>query len=80
MPNKLDKLQAFIIYLNKDKISNVVGIIWIVGFIFTIFDKFYFQSRFQLFTLCFYYYIIPILLFITIVWVVILFKRFKKTS
>lgn len=80
MLNKIDKFRAFVSYVNKDKISTVIGLIVILGFVFTVFDIFYFQSKFEPFTHCFYYYIIPISLLITIARVVVLIRRFKKKS
>lgn len=77
---KISSLEAFISYLNKDKISKAIGFAWIIGVLFTALDLFYFESRFGSFTLCFYYYITPIFLVAQAVRVVILIKRFKKNS
>lgn len=78
MLKKSDKFKAFIFHLNKDKISNIAGFIWIIGFVCTIVDTFYFQSKFRFFTLCFYYYITPFFLLITIVRIIISIKRLKN--
>lgn len=73
-------INKFISYLNKDKIANVIGHLWTVGIVFTIFDMFCLQSQFRLFATYFFYYITPIVTIVTIVRVIILFRRFKATN
>ena len=72
-------ITKFISYLNKDKIANVVGHLWALGIIFTIFDMFCLQFQFRLFVTYFFYYITPIVTIVIIVRVIILFRRFKAT-
>ena len=73
-------INKFISYLNKDKIANVIGRLWMVGIVFTIFDMFCLQSQFRLFATYFFYYITPIATIVIIVRVIILFQRFKATN
>lgn len=73
-------INKFISYLNKDKIGNVVGRLWMAGIVFTIFDMFCLQSQFRLFATYFFYYITPIVTIVMIVRVIILFQRFKATN
>ena len=73
-----ESINNFISYLNKDKISNVVSFVWILGMVFAILDVFCLQSNFKLFTTYFFYYITPIVAIIIIVRTIILFRKFKN--
>ena len=73
-----ESINNFISYLNKDKISNVVSFVWILGMFFAILDVFCLQSNFKLFTTYFFYYITPIVAIIIIVRTIILFRKFKN--
>ena len=73
-----ESINNFISYLNKDKISNVVGWGWMVGMAFAILDVFCLQSRFKLFTTYFLYYITPIVAIIIIARMIILLRKFKN--
>ncbi|WP_302592358.1 hypothetical protein [uncultured Bacteroides sp.] len=71
-------INSFISYLNKDKLSNVVSWVWMAGWAVTMLDVFCLHDRFKLFTICFYYYVTPIVAVIIIVRTVMLFRKFKK--
>lgn len=73
-----ESINNFISYLNKDKISNVVSFVWMLGMVFAILDIFCLQSNFKLFTTYFFYYITPIIAIIIIVRTIVLFWRFKN--
>ena len=73
-----ESINNFISYLNKDKISNVVGWGWMVGMAFAILDVICLQSRFKLFTTYFFYYITPIVAIIIIARMIILLRKFKN--
>lgn len=73
-----ESINNFISYLNKDKISNVVSFVWILGMAFAILDIFCLQSNFKLFTTYFFYYITPVVTIIIIVRTIILFRKFKN--
>lgn len=71
-------INDFISYLNKDKISNVTGLFWMIGMVFTILDVFCLQYRFKLFATYFFYCITPIVTITIIVRIIILFRKFKN--